>query len=209
MNKPRHKSNNKNIANQLRIIGGQWRGRKLSFPSIEGLRPTPDRVRETLFNWLSFELPESKCLDLFAGSGALGLEALSRGAAYADLVDSADAACKQLNTNLQTLSATNATVHQTPAEQWLQQASSKQLSYDIIFLDPPFHRDLVASCIQLIEDSQLLTAKSWVYLEMASDEPLPELPENWQPYREKNAGQVCYRLFKIENQSEHSGNSRV
>ena len=199
MAKASRKQTNAKTSNQLRIIGGQWRGRKLNFPSIEGLRPTTDRVRETLFNWLTPHIVDARCLDLFSGSGALGLEALSRGAAFADLVDASPVVCQQLTQNLQTLQCTKAKVWNNPAQAWLEQA---QPSYDVIFLDPPFGKDLAASCIQLIDSQQLLNnapnATSWVYLEMATQDPLPIIPTHWHLHREKTAGQVSYRLYKVE-----------
>ncbi|WP_101758559.1 16S rRNA (guanine(966)-N(2))-methyltransferase RsmD [Oceanicoccus sp. KOV_DT_Chl] len=190
---PRRPSNK--TSNQLRIIGGQWRGRKLAFPTVEGLRPTPDRVRETLFNWLAPSIIGARCADLFSGSGALGLEALSRGSGHTDLVDSAKPVSQQLNLNLQTLQCDHATVWHSQAQPWLQQAIP---GYDIIFLDPPFGQNLAASCIEIINNRNLLNDKAWVYLEMGATEPLPHYPENWQLHREKTAGQVCYRLFKVE-----------
>jgi 16S rRNA (guanine966-N2)-methyltransferase len=179
--------------NQLRIIGGSWRGRKLAFPSIEGLRPTPDRVRETLFNWLTAVVPGARCLDLFAGSGALSFEALSRGALHADLVEASAEAAKQLNDNTALLAA-NARVWQTKAEAAITQLDP---GYNIIFLDPPFHQSLLSSCITLIEQHQLLAEQAWVYIETASDESLPLIPPHWQLHREKHAGQVSYRLFSV------------
>lgn len=193
MSKTKTKRPNQKPSNRLRIIGGQWRGRKLSFPTIEGLRPTPDRVRETLFNWLAADIIDTRCLDLFAGSGALGLEALSRGAGFADLVDNSAEAAKQLQQHLQLLNADNGQVSLDNAEHKLQQHSGEP--YDIIFLDPPFHQQLAASCIQLIDQRNLLSTRGWVYLEMASDEPLPIIPTHWRLHRQKSAGQVCYRLF--------------
>ncbi len=202
MAKPRHNSSTAHsvgkISNQLRIIGGDWRGRKLSFPAIEGLRPTPDRVRETLFNWLAAIVPGARCLDLFAGSGALGLEALSRGAASVDLVDASAEVCQQLNSNLHILGCHNARVWRQKADQWLQQQPASA-SYDIIFLDPPFRQNLLADCIHAIDQQQLLADKAWVYIEMGKEEPLPELPVHWHLHREKTAGQICYRLFIVHN----------
>ena len=180
--------------NQLRIIGGQWRGRKLSFPSVPGLRPTPDRVRETLFNWLAAAVPGARCLDLFAGSGALGLEALSRGAGSLTLVDSAPEVIRQLQQNLKLLQADAETVQQ-PAQSWLQSATDSR--YDIVFLDPPFGQDLAGPSIELLEHNALLSEDAWVYLETARDEPPPLTPRHWQLHREKQAGQVCYRLFHV------------
>ncbi len=200
----RNKHASKTPTNQLRIIGGQWRGRKLNFPSIDGLRPTPDRVRETLFNWLAPVIPGSRCLDLFAGSGALGLEALSRGATHSDLIDSASEVVNQLRENLRLLNANNGQtcgqVWAANANDWLQQFNPQQHpAYDVIFLDPPFHQGQLEPCIKAIQHQQLLADQSWVYLEMAIDEPLPVIPDHWHLHREKNAGQVCYRLFAIKN----------
>ncbi|MFA7554576.1 MAG: 16S rRNA (guanine(966)-N(2))-methyltransferase RsmD [Spongiibacteraceae bacterium] len=196
MTKNHNPAANRSSGNQLRIIAGQWRGRKLQFPSVEGLRPTPDRVRETLFNWLAPVLPNARCLDLFAGSGALGLEALSRGAAQVDFIDSSGAAIKQLQQNLQLLKAEHANCWQEPADQWLRASKpTPQPTYDVIFLDPPFHKGLAEHCIKLIDEQRLLAANSYVYLEMGSIEALPPLPPSWQLHREKTAGQVCYRLF--------------
>ncbi|MCP3907355.1 MAG: 16S rRNA (guanine(966)-N(2))-methyltransferase RsmD [Oceanicoccus sp.] len=185
-------------SNQLRIIGGQWRGRKLSFPSIDGLRPTTDRVRETVFNWLAVDIHDAQCLDLFAGSGALGLEALSRGASLVDLIDNARPATNLLRENLQLLKASNGQVTQASAADWLRQNTDK--TYDIIFLDPPFHQDLAQICIQLIDQQAMLKPGGWLYLEMGKEEALPELPPQWQLHREKTAGQVCYRLYKLPRQ---------
>ncbi|MFT5691333.1 MAG: 16S rRNA (guanine966-N2)-methyltransferase [Oceanicoccus sp.] len=179
--------------NRLRIIGGQWRGRKISFLDSEGLRPTSDRVRETLFNWLAPFIANTNCLDLFAGSGALGFEALSRGAAHVDLVDSSPIAVRQLQDNLKLLKG-NGNV-------WLDQAQNRlrqcQKRYEIIFLDPPFTKNLLAPCIELIEEYRLLTPTAWVYIETGRKELLPSLPAHWQQHREKEAGQVSYRLFSV------------
>lgn len=191
----------KTNSNQLRIIGGQWRGRKLPFPSIEGLRPTPDRVRETLFNWLNPAVVNARCLDLFSGSGALGLEALSRGASQVDLVDSSGAVSEQLRLNLQRLNAANAEVWHHKAHDWLQ-AHALPAAYDIIFLDPPFQQNLLAPAIDTIASRQLLSSNSWIYIETARDEALPALPDNWQLHREKTAGQVSYRLFSHHSLEE-------
>lgn len=198
MSKARPKQSANSPSNQLRIIGGQWRGRKLSFPSIDGLRPTTDRVRETVFNWLTADIHGAQCLDLFAGSGALGLEALSRGASFVDLVDNARSAASQLRENLQLLDASHGQVSQINATEWLQQNADK--SYDIIFLDPPFRQNLAQTCIQLIDQQAMLKPDGWLYLEMGKEETLPVLAPNWQLHREKTAGQVCYRLYKLPRQ---------
>jgi 16S rRNA (guanine966-N2)-methyltransferase len=190
-------------SNTLRIIGGQWRGRKLRFPDSDGLRPTPDRVRETLFNWLGTEITGARCLDLFAGSGALGLEALSRGAAAVDFVDTAASAIAQLHSNLQTLQSTQPLYATTAVAQLAAYGASGQPPFDIIFLDPPFAQQLLAPCTALIEQHQLLTQGSWVYVETGRRDLLPPLPDHWQLYREKNAGQVNYRLYLVDAVQGH------
>ncbi|MBL4826824.1 MAG: 16S rRNA (guanine(966)-N(2))-methyltransferase RsmD [Spongiibacteraceae bacterium] len=181
---------------QLRIIAGQWRGRKLTFTNIEGLRPTPDRVRETLFNWLNTTVCDAHCLDLFAGSGALALEALSRGAQHVDLIENAPSAVKQLREQMRLLKTNKGRIWQDQAEHWLNHFESGQHKpYSIVFIDPPFRTGLVDKCIKLIENKQVLAPQAWVYLEMGSNESLPVLPKHWTIHREKTAGQVCYRLI--------------
>lgn len=190
---PHHKQQN-----QLRIIGGQWRGRKLPIPQLEGLRPTTDRVRETLFNWLATEIPGARCLDLFAGSGALGLEALSRGASFSCFIDTATPAIQQIDSNLALLDCNTAATYPMAATQWLKQFDgSSQQAFDIIFIDAPFGKNLVAECLQLIDQQSLLSSNSLVYLETNRDEATPAIPEQWQLHREKTAGQVSYRLYRI------------
>ena len=136
---------------QLRIIGGQWRGRKLRFDPAPGLRPTTDRIRETLFNWLAPEIHGARCADLFAGSGALGLEALSRGAALCDFVDTSPAALRQLQAHLEVLDALDrGHCHAGPAEQFLAAADSV---YDLVFIDPPFGESLVEPTCRQLSDS--------------------------------------------------------
>jgi 16S rRNA (guanine966-N2)-methyltransferase len=192
-NKPARKKTGS--ANSLRIIGGTWRGRKLQFPSAEGLRPTPDRVRETLFNWLAPHITDAHCLDLFSGSGALGFEALSRGAASATLLDRLSQACSQLGTNCGILRANEQTTiinHDVLA--WLEQPATQ--TFDIVFLDPPYHQGLIGPCAALLNDNGYLHSGSLVYMETASDEDLPALPDSWVTHREKQAGQVRYALYR-------------
>ncbi len=195
-------ANNKNEkrppSNQLRIIGGKWRGRKLTFPSIEGLRPTPNRVRETLFNWLAADVPAARCLDLFAGSGALGLEALSRGASHVDFVDRSVESVQQLINNLRLLEAVNSRVKQDDALNWLQQSPTAAV-YDIVFLDAPFRQGLISNCLDML--APCLSANGKIYLEMGREEILPAIPNDWRLHREKFAGQICYRLFARDKQN--------
>ena len=182
---------------QLRIIGGDWRGRKLSFPETEGLRPTPDRVRETLFNWLSAYVPGGRCLDLFTGSGALAFEALSRGAIHATMIDNSPAVIHQLRQNIQELKTQHAELISGSSVEWLEGRTADQEShYDVVFLDPPFRKDLAELCCQLLEQKNLLSDNAMVYLETESELTDPRVPDNWELYREKTAGQVIYRLYQ-------------
>lgn len=180
-------------SNQLRIIGGIWRGRKLSFPDVDGLRPTGDRIRETLFNWLAPDIQGARCLDLFAGSGALGLEALSRGAQSSLLLEKHAAAAQQLKSNLQLLQADNGRVEQVDSLHWLKQ-QHPAYPFDIIFIDPPFALDLWAPIAAALEAKAWLSDEALVYLEAPRDAQL-QLPANWQLHRDKQAGQVSFRLY--------------
>jgi len=179
---------------QLRIIGGRWRGRKLHFQALDGLRPTGDRIRETLFNWLAASIDESRCVDLFAGSGALGLEALSRGAAHCDFVDISPRALEDIRSHVATLGAqASATCHAAAAEQFLGRATGP---YDLVFVDPPFSRELVAPVCRQLEERGLLAPASLVYVETAAKTPEPAVPGGWHKHREKISGQVAYRLYR-------------
>jgi 16S rRNA (guanine966-N2)-methyltransferase len=180
----------------VRIIGGVWRGRKLSFPEIEGLRPTPDRVRETLFNWLQRYLPGARCLDLFSGSGALGIEALSRGAASVTFVDHSAEVVSQLRSNINLLKAQNAEIIAASALNWVDsRLPDQEARYDLVFMDPPFHKGLVAPICEMLEQRSLLREEAMIYIETERSLALDNLPSNWTLHREKTAGQVAYRLF--------------
>ena len=180
-------------SNQLRIIGGAWRGRKLSFPDVDGLRPTGDRIRETLFNWLAPDIQGAHCLDLFAGSGSLGLEALSRGAESSMLLEKHAGAAQQLKSNLQLLRADNGRVEQVDSLQWLKQ-QQPPYPFDIIFIDPPFALDLWEPIAAALEAQAWLSDEAVIYLEAPRDAHL-QLPANWQLHRHKQAGQVSFRLY--------------
>ncbi|MBS9430091.1 16S rRNA (guanine(966)-N(2))-methyltransferase [Photorhabdus akhurstii] len=177
---------------QIRIIGGKWRGRKLPVPDSPGLRPTTDRVRETLFNWLAPVIQEAHCLDCYAGSGALGLEALSRYAAQVTLIEYERNIAKQLSTNLDLLSAQNAKVINDSALTYLSQSGKP---YDVVFLDPPFRKGMLSETIKLLEEQNWLADESWIYVESESESTAIDVPVNWQLHREKVAGQVAYRLY--------------
>ena len=181
----------------LRIIGGKWRGRKIAFTEVEGLRPTSDRVRETLFNWLAPSISKARVLDLFAGSGALGFEALSRGAAEATLVETSPLVSKQLNAAAQTLQADHCRVINQNAEVWIAQ-NFIQPEYDLVFLDPPFANNTLPDLLTRLEKSGCLKKDCLIYIESGGALPDGIIPQQWQPHRHKKAGQVFYYLFKRE-----------
>ena len=195
MKKPNHAG-----SGQIRIIGGQWRGRKLPVPESPGLRPTTDRVRETLFNWLAPSIVDASCLDCFAGSGALGLEALSRYAASATLLEMERGVAQQLQKNLATLKASNAKVVNTNTLAFLAQAGAP---HDIVFVDPPFRKGLLEETLKLLENNGWLSDEALIYIESEVENGLPPVPMNWHVYREKVAGQVAYRLYQREAQGEN------
>jgi 16S rRNA (guanine966-N2)-methyltransferase len=180
-------------AGQIRIIGGQWRGRKLPVPDSAGLRPTTDRVRETLFNWLAPDIQQARCLDCFAGSGALGLEALSRFAGSATLLELERPVAQQLMQNLQTLRASHGKVVQTNTLQWLSQPGEP---FDVVFVDPPFRKGLLQETLALLEQNGWLAAEALIYVESEVEHGAPPVPASWDLYREKIAGQVAYRLYQ-------------
>jgi len=185
----------KALPGQLRIIGGQWRGRKLNFTAAPGLRPTADRIRETLFNWLAPVIYGQRCLDLFAGSGALGFEALSREAGHCTFVDLSAKVCNQLEANLKMLNCHNAKVIQADALKWIE--CSEEPPFDLVFLDPPFHFDLIAPCCQAIQQQHLVKPGSYLYTETERGAEL-NLTSEWHPYREKQTGNVSYSLYRFE-----------
>ncbi|MGM9454244.1 16S rRNA (guanine(966)-N(2))-methyltransferase RsmD [Legionella bozemanae] len=175
----------------VRIIGGLYRGKKLHFPDVAGLRPTPDRVRETLFNWLMHDIREARCLDAFAGSGALGLEAFSRGAARVVFLEQSPKACTHLQKIIASFNSPKLKLLQTDALQYLQH---KQEEFDIIFLDPPFAQNYLPQCISNITHSTILKPGGLVYLESPIAMQLDE--KYWRQIKQKQAGQVVYSLFE-------------
>lgn len=177
---------------QIRIIGGKWRGRKLPVRDSEGLRPTTDRIKETLFNWLMPVIRDARCLDCFAGSGSLGFEALSRFAQNVTFIELDKQNSQLLTENKARLQAEDATVINNSSLTILSQQGSP---FDVVFIDPPFRKGLLTETIQLLEKNQWLADESWIYVESEAESPLTDLPANWQLHREKIAGQVAYRLF--------------
>lgn len=183
-------------ADTVRIIGGQWRSRKIQFKEVENLRPTPDRVRETLFNWLQAVIVDANCLDLFAGSGALGFEALSRGASQCLFVDNHPQCIESINQNLQQLSATGGYTSLNDGLQVLK-SSPTQFSpqpFNIVFLDPPYAMDCALECCELLAEHRWLTKNAYIYIESASLIEQSQLPGAWTLHRHKKAGQVNYHL---------------
>ena len=176
------------------MIAGRWRGRALAFNARPGLRPTPNRVRETLFNWLQGEVAGARVLDLFAGSGALAFEALSRGAALAVLLEADAASARQLREQAGIFAATEiCDIHQDDALRWLQTSAQR---FDLVFLDPPFDAALWQAALQLLHERDWLAPGAWVYVEAPRRQELI-LPEDpWQPHRQLIAGDVCARLLR-------------
>ena len=182
--------------NSVRIIGGGWRGRRVSFPDIPGLRPTPDRVRETLFNWLQPVVAGARCLDLFAGSGALGLEALSRGAKELVFVEQAVAASRTLQEQLIRLGGgPKAQVVEMGAARYLR---SPPQAFDIVFLDPPFGQSALAEYVPLLDAGEWLRPGALVYLENEKRQGIPQLPARWSVLKSKSAGEVGYHLARVD-----------
>ncbi len=176
---------------RFRIIAGQWRGRRLSFPALEGVRPTADRVRETLFNWLQPVIQGARCLDLFAGSGALGLEALSRGAASVTFVDRQPVLVRAIAAHLEVLRCSDGVAVCARTETFLQTAAGP---FDLILLDPPFGEDVLPGLCQIIEDKHCLSPGGRVYLEHPAAAAAPALPAGWRMLRSARAGNVRYHL---------------
>ncbi|UJF22054.1 16S rRNA (guanine(966)-N(2))-methyltransferase RsmD [Shewanella sp. OMA3-2] len=181
---------------QVRIISGQWRSRKLPIHDLEGLRPTTDRVRETLFNWLSVDIRGARVLDCFAGSGALGLESLSRYAEFALMFELQKSAANQLTKNLHTLNCTNAKVINGDSLQLLTKGTDQ--GFDVVYIDPPFRKGLAKQTIELLMTHGWLNNDALIYLETETDLTELVIPASWLPLKQKTAGQVSYRLYTYQ-----------
>ncbi len=177
----------------MRIVAGEWGGRFLRFKDAAGLRPTGERIRETLFSWLQADLYGARVLDLFAGSGVLGFEAASRGAAHVDMVELNGATARQLREHVRELKAEQVDLHQGSALTFLQTAS---LRYDVIFVDPPFHSSLMEQTLARLAEQEAQLAGAVIYLEFEQKQP-PELPQGWEFERFKEAGEVGYGLVRL------------
>lgn len=185
---------------RLRIVAGKWRSRLLKVDDVQGLRPTPERIRETLFNWLGPGIAGCRCLDLFAGTGALGLEALSRGAASVDFVEKSRRAAASLQKACAELDAAGARVHTVDAFTYL--AGRPEATFQLVFLDPPYADDSVAELCRLLDQGQWLAAGATVYFEQEKTQVPPELPNGWSVTHQKEAGQVRYSLATTGNPQE-------
>jgi 16S rRNA (guanine966-N2)-methyltransferase len=192
MNQGKKQHNKKAATGNIRIIAGKHRGRKLPVLMAEGLRPTSDRVKETLFNWLMPYIHGVNCLDCFAGAGSLGFEALSRGAANVHLIELNKTAAKQLSANKELLKPNDVVVLNTDTLAFLK--TQTPIKFDIIFIDPPFRQNLVSQTSQLLNNGWL-SEQALIYVEMEAESDQP-VPANWQLLKEKIAGQVAYRLYK-------------
>lgn len=189
----RQKPLKQGLQGQVRIIGGEWRGRKLPVPEAEGLRPTSDRVRETLFNWLQFSLAGRRCLDAFTGSGALAIEALSRGAAQVTAIERDPKVAKQLRELLTPLAGARLHLLNADVLQWLE--GEPEAPFDLVFLDPPFHQGLLEPVCRLLEERGWLADDALIYIEQEKQgEPLT-LPQRWSLQKDKQAGEVRFGLY--------------
>jgi 16S rRNA (guanine966-N2)-methyltransferase len=191
--KTAHKSSSQG-PNRLRIIGGRWRGSRIVFPPLAAIRPSPDRVRETLFNWLQQQIVGARCLDLFAGSGALGLEALSRGAAHVTFVDREPQIGRHLSQTLERLGSRDATVVVEDAQRFLSRPAQP---FDIVFLDPPFDSGVLEQVGGRLQG--WLAPGGYVYVECPAERSLALLPAHWAVQRTKRAGQVGYHLLRASD----------
>jgi 16S rRNA (guanine966-N2)-methyltransferase len=181
----------------IRVISGQWKGRKLPVLDLDGLRPTTDRTKETLFNWLAPYIAQAKCLDAYAGAASLGIEALSRQANHCVFYEKDKAAARQIQSNLQLVKAANSSyqVVQGDTLQLLSQ-SSQQEKFDVIFVDPPFNKGLATKTIRLIDEKDWLAEDGIVYIETELASANYDTPNTWQVLKESQTKQLCYRLYQ-------------
>ena len=181
--------------NSVRIISGKFKSRTITFPDRSELRPTGNRIREVLFDWLQFEIAKSRCLDLFAGSGALGIESLSRGAESATFIESDHKTGLFLQDNLRSLGVTNGFVCFASAIQWLERLSHID-PFDIVFLDPPFKHNLLIDCCKLLEKKSMISEGGFIYIETDNDLSLKALPLSWRLKHERRTGNVAFYLYR-------------
>lgn len=181
------------MKNKLTIIAGEWRSRHILFEEVAGLRPTPTRTRETLFNWLQHDVIGSRCLDLYAGSGALGFEAASRGAKSVLMVENNPQACRSIKENTVKLSAQQIKIVRMDVFKFL--AGDSRL-FDLVFLDPPFSKGFAQQSCHWLEEKGWLSPSAKIYVEVEKQLVLDDMPANWHCLKNKKAGDVGYYLFE-------------
>ena len=182
---------------KVRIIGGRWKGKKITFPINPNLRPTPDRAKETVFNWLGNDLTGFSCLDLFAGTGAMGIEALSRGAIRIDFVEIEKIFAKNLKKTLESLEeVADVKIYNENFYKWFNQNSSERI-YDLIFIDPPFNKNLIEDVFKCLKQKKIYSSNTIFYLESEASVSLNFLDEEFEIFKEKTLKDKCYRLMKV------------
>ncbi|MCK8131007.1 16S rRNA (guanine(966)-N(2))-methyltransferase RsmD [Pseudoalteromonas sp. 2CM28B] len=191
----KNKAISKSTDGFIRVISGQFRGRKLPVKNVEGLRPTTDRVKETVFNWLMQDTRDATVLDCFAGSGGLGFEALSRFAKSTTFIELDASAAKQIEQNISTLKLENAQVKHTNSLSYLEQKNTNS-PFNLVFVDPPFRKNLAQSSCDLLENNQWLSEDALIYVEVETELSSFSQPDNWLLIKEKKAGQVFCRLYQ-------------
>tara|TARA_B100001063_G_C16486393_1_gene415199 strand:+ start:14 stop:619 length:606 start_codon:yes stop_codon:yes gene_type:complete len=191
----KNKAISKSTDGFIRVISGQFRGRKLPVKDVQGLRPTTDRIKETVFNWLMQDTRDANVLDCFAGSGGLGFEALSRFASNATFLELDPSAAKQLEQNISTLKLINAQVKHTNSLSFLEQKNINT-PFDLVFVDPPFRKNLAQTSCNLLEINNWLNEDALIYVEVESDLNTFNTPNNWLLIKEKKSGQVFSRLYR-------------
>lgn len=192
LNNPTFSQNKSN--NQVRINGGSLRGQKIIFSNTSGLRPTGNRIKETLFNWISQHVQNSNCLDLFSGSGSLGIESVSHGARSVTMIEKDYFAFLAIKNSCSRLNIKNATIIEADAVKWISEESNKT-TFDLVFLDPPFMSDLVPVCCEILEKNKLLSSPCYIYVETTKKKKGLCVPENWILLKDKVTGQVAYKLY--------------
>jgi 16S rRNA (guanine966-N2)-methyltransferase len=178
----------------VRIIGGKWRGTRLPVEDLPGLRPSGDRSRETLFNWLQMHIRGARCVDLFAGSGVLGLEAASRGAAEVILVEKSRRAARNIRESLKRLNADQVELIEADAIAWLSRCEPHTM--DIVFIDPPFGEGLTTRSLELLAARNCVSPASFVYVETSKEAGAEAVTEGWETVKEKTLGDVRMQLLK-------------
>ncbi|AXN02271.1 16S rRNA (guanine(966)-N(2))-methyltransferase [Candidatus Purcelliella pentastirinorum] len=179
----------------IRIISGKWKGKKIIIPNIKKLKPTKDIIKETLFNWIEPYIYKSSCLDCFAGSGSLGLEALSRNASSVTFLEKNKYIIKILKKNIKKLKILNTKIINTNALKWIKKTKKK---YNLIFIDPPFKTNLITQIVKIIKINKCLKNKSLIYIEKNNKDKNIKLPKNWEIYKTKYTKNITYSIYKIK-----------